>query len=59
MYDQCMSRINYRIDDLRALLALEQHLSFVRAAETLHITQSAFSRRIAQLEGVVGRTLLI
>jgi DNA-binding transcriptional LysR family regulator len=58
MYDQCMSRINYRIDDLRALLALEQHLSFVRAAETLHITQSAFSRRIAQLEGVVGARLV-
>lgn len=53
-----MSRINYRIDDLRALLALAQHRSFVRAAETLHITQSAFSRRIAQLEEVVGARLV-
>ena len=53
-----MSRINYRIDDLRALLALAQHKSFVRAAETLHITQSAFSRRIAQLEDVVGARLV-
>lgn len=53
-----MLRINYRIDDLRALLALEQHRSFVRAAETLHITQSAFSRRIAQLEDVVGARLV-
>ena len=53
-----MSRINYRIDDLRALLALAQHRSFVRAAETLHITQSAFSRRIAQLEDVVGARLV-
>lgn len=53
-----MSRINYRIDDLRALLALAQHKSFVRAAETLYITQSAFSRRIAQLEDVVGARLV-
>jgi len=53
-----MSRINYRIDDLRALLALAQQKSFVRAAETLYITQSAFSRRIAQLEYVVGARLV-
>lgn len=53
-----MSRINYRIDDLRALLALAQLRSFVRAAETLHITQSAFSRRIAQLEEAVGARLV-
>lgn len=53
-----MLRINYRLDDLRALLALEQHKSFVRGAETLHITQSAFSRRIAQLEDVVGARLV-
>lgn len=53
-----MSRINYRIDDLRALLALAQHKSFVRGAESLYITQSAFSRRIAQLEEVVGARLV-
>lgn len=53
-----MSRIHYRIDDLRALLALAQLRSFVRAAETLHITQSAFSRRIAQLEEAVGARLV-
>lgn len=53
-----MSRINYRIDDLRALLALAHHMSFVRGAETLHITQSAFSRRISQLEEVVGARLV-
>ncbi len=53
-----MNRINYRIDDLRALLALEQHGSFVRAAETLFITQSALSRRIAQLEKAVGARLV-
>ncbi|MEK7344317.1 MAG: LysR family transcriptional regulator [Pseudomonadota bacterium] len=53
-----MNRINYRIDDLRALLALAQHGSFVRAAETLFITQSAFSRRITQLEEAVGARLV-
>ncbi len=53
-----MTRIHYRIDDLRALLAISAHGSFVRAAETLHITQSALSRRIAQLESVVGARLV-
>lgn len=53
-----MSRIHYRIEDLRALLALEALGSFVRAAEELHITQSAFSRRIAQLEDLVGGRLV-
>lgn len=51
-------RINYRLEDLRALLALELHGSFVRAAQALNITQSAFSRRIAQLEEAVGARLV-
>ena len=37
---------------------MQQHGSFVRAAETLFITQSAFSRRIAQLEDAVGARLV-
>lgn len=45
-----MPSINYKVDDLRALLALHATGSFVRAADQLHITQPAFSRRIAQLE---------
>lgn len=53
-----MTRIHYRIDDLRALLAIHDQGSFVRAAQTLHITQSALSRRIAQLESVVGARLV-
>ena len=53
-----MARINCRTDDLRALLALSTTHSFVRAAELLHITQSAFSRRIAQLESAVGGSLV-
>ena len=53
-----MSFINYRLDDLRALLALQATGSFVRAAHQMHITQPAFSRRIAQLEVAVGGALV-
>ena len=53
-----MAIINYRVDDLRALSALHTSGSFVRAAERLHITQSAFSRRISQLETAVGGALV-
>ncbi|MCW5322479.1 LysR family transcriptional regulator [Verminephrobacter aporrectodeae subsp. tuberculatae] len=56
--NRCMPRMNYRIDDVRALLALHRSLSFVRGAQQLHITQSAFSRRIAQLEVAVGGPLV-
>lgn len=50
--------MNYRMDDLRALIALHQTLSFARAAERLHITQSAFSRRISQLEDTLEGRLV-
>ncbi len=53
-----MARINYRTEDLRALLALSQTLSFVKGAALLHITQSAFSRRISQLESALGASLV-
>ena len=53
-----MASINYRLDDLRALLALQATGSFVRAAHQMNITQPAFSRRIAQLEAAVGGALV-
>lgn len=53
-----MTSINYRLDDLRALLALQATGSFVRAAHQMHITQPAFSRRISQLEAAVGGALV-
>ncbi|GAB2745812.1 LysR family transcriptional regulator [Kitasatospora kifunensis] len=43
---------------LRAFLAVVDHRSFRGAAETLWISQSALSRTIAQLERIVGQTLL-
>lgn len=53
-----MGRIYYRTDGLRALMAVHRTGSFVRAADALHITQSAFSRRIAQLEEALGACLV-
>lgn len=55
------------LDEVRAFVKVAEHQSFSVAAETLHITQPAVSKRIAALEqafGVrlfdrVGRTLLI
>ena len=37
-----------------AILALSDELNFTRAAKRLNITQSAFSRQILQVEGIVG-----
>jgi len=48
------------MNNLRPLeyaLALEQHRSFGRAAESLHVTQPSFSRAIAALETQLGARL--
>lgn len=55
------------LDSLRTFEAAARHLSFTRAAEELHVTQSAVSHRIKALEGHLGvplfrrlnRTLLL
>lgn len=46
-------------DQLEAFLTVSQTLNFTRAAEALHITQSALSQRIMKLEGELGLTLFI
>ncbi|AOZ01259.1 hypothetical protein BKK81_10405 [Cupriavidus sp. USMAHM13] len=51
-------RINYDLDDLRALCALDHHGSFNRAADALCITASALSRRVAKLESALGGRLV-
>ena len=42
------------LDLLRGLAAAARHMSFTRAAEELHITQSAVSRQIKTLEDQLG-----
>ncbi len=43
---------------LRALVALAQELHYSRAAIRLHVAQSTLSRTIADLEGLVGTSLV-
>jgi LysR family glycine cleavage system transcriptional activator len=43
---------------LRAFDKVAEHLSFTRAAQALHVTQSAVSQQVAQLEQRVGRSLV-
>lgn len=44
---------------LRGFLAAARHLSFTRAAQDLHLTQSALSRQIQALEDELGQTLFV
>jgi len=46
------------LNALRAFAEVAQHLSFTRAAEALHVTQSAVSQQVAQLEQRLGKRLL-
>lgn len=50
--------INCEILDLRAFLTVSETRSFHRAAEALHVSQPALSRRIQKLEAAVGAPLL-
>jgi len=45
------------ISSYQAFLAVAEHASFSLAAEKLHLTQPAISKRIAQLEASLGVTL--
>lgn len=51
-------RINCEILDLRAFSTIVQLASFNRAAEALHMSQPALSRRIQKLEQIIGASLL-
>ncbi len=50
--------INCEIFDLRAFQAVVDLESFHRAAEALHISQPALTRRIQKLEQSIGAPLL-
>ncbi len=45
------------IDDLQAFLSVAKHTSFSKAAEELHLTQPAISKRIAALESQLDSRL--
>ena len=47
------------VESLRVLLAVLEHGGMTRAAERLHMTQSAVSRKVQRLEARAGRPLLI
>ena len=49
--------LDYRA--LTALAAVIQHQGFDRAAQALHLSQSAISQRIKQLEGRIGQPLIL
>lgn len=49
--------IDYRL--LQALAAVTEQGGFEKAAATLHLTQSAISRRIKQLESMLGQPVLM
>src|SRR3982750_2562670 len=50
--------INFNLNDLQAFRAVAELNSFRKAAETLHLSQPAFSRRIEKLEEALGVRLL-
>ena len=49
--------LNLTIKQLRVLDAVARHLSFTRAAQSLHLSQPAVSMQVKQLEDVVGLPL--
>jgi DNA-binding transcriptional LysR family regulator len=53
-----MIPLNCELLDLRALVAIADGKSFLRAAEQLNLSQPALSRRVQKLEATVGTPLL-
>jgi DNA-binding transcriptional LysR family regulator len=49
----------FELQQLRQVLALAEHRSFVRAAAALHISQPALSRSIQNLERAFGNSLFL
>jgi DNA-binding transcriptional LysR family regulator len=47
------------LQDLEALLVLAETLHFGRAADRLHVSQPALSKRIRRMEGSIGGPLLV
>lgn len=51
--------MDVELEDLQALLVLAETLHFGRAAERLHVSQPALSKRIRRMEGRIGGPLLV
>jgi DNA-binding transcriptional LysR family regulator len=51
--------MDVELEDLAALLVLAETLHFGRAAERLHVSQPALSKRIRRMEGSIGGPLLV
>ena len=51
--------MNVDLADLRAIVTLEEMLHFGRAAERLHVSQPALSKRIKRIEEDIGGPLLV
>ena len=50
-------RVRFNLPELHALVAIAERGSFRAAAEALHVSQPALSRRIDKLEGALGARL--
>ena len=53
-----MGRINFDLQELQAFVAVAERASFRAAAEDLHLSQPALSRRVDKLEAQLGAKLL-
>ena len=53
-----MKRMNFDLAELQAFVAVAERQSFRAAAEALHLSQPALSRRIDKLEAALGTALL-
>lgn len=53
-----MPRINFDLQELQAFVAVAERSSFRAAAEDMHLSQPALSRRIDKLETLLGARLL-
>ena len=51
--------MDVELADLAAIVALADTLHFGRAADRLHVSQPALSKRIRKLEGRIGGPLLL
>ena len=57
--DSCVPHMNFDLADLRGFLAVADLGSFRAASESLHLSQSAVSRRVDKLEEALGVDLFV